>query len=796
MADTDSTRFRYIVPVHNEAQTIPATVEKLGRRLSKTAGNEILLIENGSSDNSAAVVQSLAGHSHGVQVTAMSLKDRGLGCAYTAGLDVSLTRQDGAVCVLTAADLPFEFSDLDEYLGLPPNARQGVVIGSKAHRKSQVHRPIFRKLLSTCFLLLRWALLGMRTRDCQGSFFLSPEAVRTLRPSLKSTGFFVTTELCYFAENQGWQVLEVPIRHADSGKTSTVSPVRDGLRMLRALLALKFQSPTATPSVFTFPKIRAWETFLSLGIGASVFVFFLGWKILNPSFYDWLMKGDGANHLIGWRFFRDTPWTFPLGQMPDFPPGIGSHLLQSDSIPIVAIVSKLFSPLLSAEFQYFGLWLFACYLLHGFFAYRVLSFLTRDWILRLLGAALLTLSPVLLHRTGHYALCAQWIVLFHLYWGIQTSVSRARHPETLPWTGYFVLALFLTGVHPYLLLMHLALTYASVFAVFRHARGRAARGLLLKSVLLFAATVASAGCLGYFSVSDPKALTWGYLSTDLLALINPQRHSDWMPTLRYSGVGEGFAYLGLGFICLAVFLWWEKRKRREEFLTVRQSYFDRTSFLAVFALAVYALSPRVKLGGNTVLNLQWPYLLLGPLPEIFRCTGRFIWPFYYWVMVRLLAGTVQLHTRKTAIVLLVTVFALQLLDMHTWFNDRASRTADYAWNTLPDPRWKQLAQDATAVRLVPPSLAAEFEHCAKDTQLAYPTYLSAAILAAGAGRPINSCHTGRLPTKKVMAYCNSFVTDWKKGNAEKGPLYLVEPRLMPAPKHLKCEQIDAIYACR
>ena len=59
----------------------------------------------------------------------------------------------GDTFVLTAADLPFGFTDLDGYLGLVPRPR--LVMGSKTHRESQIETPMLRRAMSAGFGLLR-----------------------------------------------------------------------------------------------------------------------------------------------------------------------------------------------------------------------------------------------------------------------------------------------------------------------------------------------------------------------------------------------------------------------------------------------------------------------------------------------------------------------------------------------------------------------------------------------------------------------------------------------------------------
>ena len=80
-------------------------------------------------------------------------------------------------------------------------------------------------------------------------------------------------------------------------------------------------------------------------LGGIVFLIIYGHKILNPTFIEWTMDGDAAQHFLGWHFFRSEPWTFPIGVIQSYQYPQGTSLVYTDSIPLLAIPLKLLSPL-------------------------------------------------------------------------------------------------------------------------------------------------------------------------------------------------------------------------------------------------------------------------------------------------------------------------------------------------------------------------------------------------------------------------------------------------------------------
>jgi dolichyl-phosphate beta-glucosyltransferase len=214
----------YVVPAHDSIAVIETT---LGALLNRLGGRraEIVVVENGSSDGTQALLQRIGQSWSQPAVPLVVLSSgRGLGYAYRTGIAASR----GARILLTADDLPFGFDDLEAADRLDSDAHP-VVIGSKGHRDSEAGRGVLRWVLSWGFWLLRRAVLGMRTLDPQGTFVLAGDWARTLVPRLDEPGYLVTTELCYLAEREGIQPLEVPVRlvagHGDHGSRIAVQDV-------------------------------------------------------------------------------------------------------------------------------------------------------------------------------------------------------------------------------------------------------------------------------------------------------------------------------------------------------------------------------------------------------------------------------------------------------------------------------------------------------------------------------------------------------------------------------------------
>ena len=223
-------RISYVLGVHNSADFLDATVGSLIERLRDLPGAEIILVENGSSDASAEVCARLA-RDEPVRVIATT-SQKGLGFAFRKGIEIAR----GDLLVLTGADLPFGFADLDAALALDP--RPKVVLGSKAHPDSQIDVTPVRRLLSWGFALARWITLGFKAGDTQGSNLIDGDLARRILPHLRCGDYLIQTEIVAWAVHFGVRPHEVPVIY-ERALSSTVSPLRDARRMGMGLVRLR-----------------------------------------------------------------------------------------------------------------------------------------------------------------------------------------------------------------------------------------------------------------------------------------------------------------------------------------------------------------------------------------------------------------------------------------------------------------------------------------------------------------------------------------------------------------------------
>ena len=128
------------IPCLNEASTLPATLADLPRALPGIDAIEYLVVDDGSSDGTAAVARA-----HGIHHLVRFKQPRGLAAAFTAGIDASL-KLGADVIVNTDADNQYSGRDIGRLIAPLLAGEFDIVIGDRNIREIR-HMSWQKKLL-------------------------------------------------------------------------------------------------------------------------------------------------------------------------------------------------------------------------------------------------------------------------------------------------------------------------------------------------------------------------------------------------------------------------------------------------------------------------------------------------------------------------------------------------------------------------------------------------------------------------------------------------------------------------
>lgn len=213
-----------IIPAYNEAESIQQAIQEADASLaSLTRRHEILVVDDGSADATADVVQQ-ASQKHAVRLLRHP-HNRGYGAALRTGFEAAAFD----LIAFTDADCQFDLHDLAAML--PLTEQHPIVAGYRVGRQDPAKRLFF----SWGYNALVRTLLGTRVRDCDCALKVyRKEALARLLP--ESTGFFVNTEMLTRARQLGFSLTEVGVRHRARFKGCSKVSLSDIPRTLATLL--------------------------------------------------------------------------------------------------------------------------------------------------------------------------------------------------------------------------------------------------------------------------------------------------------------------------------------------------------------------------------------------------------------------------------------------------------------------------------------------------------------------------------------------------------------------------------
>ncbi|TCH97357.1 hypothetical protein EJV46_14560 [Roseococcus sp. SYP-B2431] len=416
-------------------------------------------------------------------------------------------------------------------------------------------------------------------------------------------------------------------------------------------------------------------------LGGAVILVVFGVQIVPPSHTGWMLSGqvgpDPVQYWLGWTYFRLAPWSLPPGLNPLFGMEISSSIFYADSIPLLAFAFKALRSVVEVD-QYWGMWIVACGALQGMLAWLLIGRVTQDPLARLAGAMLFVLQPMLLNRMGgHFALSAQWLVL----WGLLLALSPAGR---LRWLAWAALVLAASLIHSYILPMVLALWAADWWS----------RRHVAEAVFVPAAGLAGLWAAGFFVLGAGHGnAQYGTMQLDLLAPFDPAFWGSLLPDLPDPEHPEsGSSYLGLGALLLLPFLLFVPPRRRLVPLMV-----------VLAAMLLFAVSHHVTIGGTTVATLPLPERLV-TLLGMLRCSERYFWPLAYALILAGMAGLLRVAGPRWGGLALLALLLVQAVDLRPGYARVAHYfppTADQLPLRLADPFWGEAAQRYRAIRLVP-----------------------------------------------------------------------------------------------
>lgn len=226
-----------IVPALNESKRLPRMLSDAVVFLdSKFSSYEVLVIDDGSSDDTAQVTKTFSELHPNVRVHSLE-RNRGKGFAVKTGMRMT----HGTLRLFADADGATPFAELTRLLHAMEEGAD-IAIGSRAliSKDTSIRTRWYRKYLGRTFNACVNALLlpGIADTQCGFKLFTSAAAMKVFERQTAER-FSFDVELLFIARRLGLRISEVPINW-ENVPGSKVNLLLDSLDMLKDLIRFRW----------------------------------------------------------------------------------------------------------------------------------------------------------------------------------------------------------------------------------------------------------------------------------------------------------------------------------------------------------------------------------------------------------------------------------------------------------------------------------------------------------------------------------------------------------------------------
>lgn len=412
-------------------------------------------------------------------------------------------------------------------------------------------------------------------------------------------------------------------------------------------------------------------------IGAYFFVNLFGTKILNFTYVDWIRNQTGQDifqHQIGFDFFRNSNWEFPIGSYSTYAYPNGTSVVYTDSIPIFAIFFKLIRGILPSSFQYFGLWGLFCFMLQGGFSAVILrKYIANIWII-FSSLPLLIYSPILILRLyGHTALAGHWIILFAIFACVYKNRFKSLKSRVVIWS---IITTLCISIHVYFIVMIGVILIGFIMDDLMEYKN------FFRAVAIFLCSTTST-IMAFFSIggfeSKGSIVSIGLsdYSMNMNAIFNSNGYSRLLKPLPLAFMEqyEGFEYLGFGVLLLCFLVISSKIISIKKFNLkdiLEKIKKNIPVLFVIIVLTILSLSPIITLNSRVLLNYMG-FPLVKTFLSPFRATGRLFWPLFYIIIFYVIIYIFRkLKFKNTAVILIALCTIIQFYDIKDLLNSRSA----------------------------------------------------------------------------------------------------------------------------
>ena len=236
-----SPNYSIVIPAFNESARIGATLESI---LDTVRGHnwnaEVLVVNDGSTDNTTAIVEDFAA-THPFLRVIHNPSNRGKGYSVRNGM----LQATGSIVMFTDADLS---SPMEEAERLFAAIRDGadIAIGSRwlESKRQTLKQPLYRRFFGRCFNAVTRMVMRLPFADTQCGFkAFTRDAAQTVFQLQRIERWGFDPEILFIALKRGYSIREVAVTWGHDER-SRISYLRDGIKMLEELFYIRWNALT------------------------------------------------------------------------------------------------------------------------------------------------------------------------------------------------------------------------------------------------------------------------------------------------------------------------------------------------------------------------------------------------------------------------------------------------------------------------------------------------------------------------------------------------------------------------
>ena len=230
-----------VIPAYNESARLGRTLDRILHFVQQEAwGAEIIVVDDGSTDRTAEIVQTFAREHSSVRLLS-NPGNRGKGYSVRNGV----LHANGEFILFTDADLSSPIEEAPKLFAALEDGSD-IAIGSRwVNPELQTQRQsLTRQILGRVFNGFLRLFLGLRLNDTQCGFkALRQPAAKAIFPLQRIEGWGFDPEILYLAQKSSFTIAEVPVVWAHDERTH-IHPFADGTRMIADMIRIRWYDLT------------------------------------------------------------------------------------------------------------------------------------------------------------------------------------------------------------------------------------------------------------------------------------------------------------------------------------------------------------------------------------------------------------------------------------------------------------------------------------------------------------------------------------------------------------------------